>query len=562
MPAVIYIKKSRFFPVFLTWWLCMSFWVCPQWGYGNDTIFIARHHFDEPVNNVFLAEGRIYAKVGSHIYKRSEGQWEKMSGEYKKYFVFYSNGFYEHEYIPKEHLIEDIRYMADLIPQKALTNATAAMDGNVLFVSVGGSLYEYLINTSYSLMFADKSIRHTYKDDNLIVYSTYGAIYVNRDRGNTVVARGLKHSNGNFVRTSYGDIIASDYLFQLYQDDSISRMAVDFGLQQGKVRKAINHRDTLLLMLTNSICTYHPSTGVQTLALNHEFTDLEWVNNALVFCTAEGKLFSRQEGNITELLDLHEKLRDIFPMPDGLFLAGSTGVFFYSFKEKKITRMIDVKGAAAMVIDMEQNLWIGSDFGLYIIPKDEQLKIPFIPNVEFNRGALTYYNDTIFAGSIHGLYLIDAYTTSKSTIPAAIHKVKVYNRNLTIAGLVGLVVLSIGAWLTIVYIRKRRKIAVPAEARPTKRLGLADIERDILEQNIQTVDGLADHLHTNTVQLNRIFKSFNTTPGKFLKSVKMKLARQMLRDGKTMQDVVSVTGYSAQLIKTELKKKGELKEPD
>lgn len=100
------------------------------------------------------------------------------------------------------------------------------------------------------------------------------------------------------------------------------------------------------------------------------------------------------------------------------------------------------------------------------------------------------------------------------------------------------------------------------EARPTKRLGLADIERDILEQNIQTVDGLADHLHTNTVQLNRIFKSFNTTPGKFLKSVKMKLARQMLRDGKTMQDVVSVTGYSAQLIKTELKKKGELKEPD
>ncbi|MFN9783830.1 MAG: hypothetical protein ACK54A_11405, partial [Sphingobacteriales bacterium] len=47
---------------------------------ANDTIFITKHHFEEPVNNVFLANGKVYAKVGSHIYRKDKSAWEMMSG--------------------------------------------------------------------------------------------------------------------------------------------------------------------------------------------------------------------------------------------------------------------------------------------------------------------------------------------------------------------------------------------------------------------------------------------------------------------------------------------------
>lgn len=542
----------------ISWFLAGMFILGGTPLLANDTIFIAKHHFDEPVNNVFLADGKVYAKVGPHIYRKDNNSWEIMSGEYKKYFVFYDKDFFEHDYIPKEHLFEDLRFMKDLVPQRALTNATVARDGNTMFVSTGGSLFEYQIHTTYSVLFSDLSIRHIFKEPGFSVYSTYGGIFLQRKDSVKVRAKGLGHSNGNFLHSPLGDIIASDFLFGLSPTDSFIHLPVPFGVQQGKVRKAIMKKDTMMLMLTNSICAYHQQTGVQTLVLNDEFTDLEVLNDSILFTNADGKLFSMWNGKTRLLCDVGEKVRDIFPIAEGLYLAAFDGVHFYSFDKGMMTRKLDVKRTSGVVRDNEQNLWVATDGGLFVIPQNEEIIIPFIKNVEFNRGALTYYNDTVYAGSINGLYVIDAWSVSKLNIPAAIHKVKVRNRNLTAAGIIGLFAASLITWFAIAYFRKRRKILVPADTRPKKTVGKAEIAQDILSFNIQTVEGLADHLHTNTVQLNRMFKSFNTTPGKFLKSVKMNLAKQMLREGKPMQEVVEATGYSAQLIKNELRKSGEI----
>jgi AraC-like DNA-binding protein len=529
---------------------------------ANDTIFIAKHIFAEPVNNVFMAEGKVYAKAGLHIYRKDGDSWKQMAGEYNRYFVFYDNGFFEHDYFPKEYHIQDLGFMKHLIPQRALTNCTFVRDGDRFFISTGGSLFEYLVNTTYNLEMADKSFRHIYKDKDLTVYSTYGGIFSSKAGGPFHLAQGLGYSNGNLLRTQYGYLIASDYLFILHPNDSISRMPIEFGVQLGKVRKAILKQDTLVIMLTNSICTYHPSNGVQTVALNHEFTDLELLQDSLLFCTSEGKLFSFYQSQTREILNLKEKVRDIFPVKEGYYLAAHNGVYFFSDEQKKITQTFDIKRSAGIVKDNEQNLWVASDAGLFIVPQDKKIIIPFVENVEFNRGALTYYEDTIFAGSIQGLYVIDAYTVSKRTVPGAIHKVQVQQRRLTYGGIALLVLLSGLTWLAVNYIRKRRRISIPVEQKPRKLVSLQEIRKEIIAHNIQTVDGLAEFLQTNTVQLNRMFKSFNTTPGKFLKKVKLDLARQMLREGKPMQEVASATGYSAQLIRTELKRKGELEESE
>jgi transcriptional regulator GlxA family with amidase domain len=68
-----------------------------------------------------------------------------------------------------------------------------------------------------------------------------------------------------------------------------------------------------------------------------------------------------------------------------------------------------------------------------------------------------------------------------------------------------------------------------------------------------TVEALAEHFKTNTVQLNRQFKNFDTTPGKFMKTVKLDLARDLLAQHVPMEEVVQKTGYSAAFIRKELK---------
>jgi AraC-like DNA-binding protein len=70
-----------------------------------------------------------------------------------------------------------------------------------------------------------------------------------------------------------------------------------------------------------------------------------------------------------------------------------------------------------------------------------------------------------------------------------------------------------------------------------------------------SVDALALHYDTNTVQLNRQFKRFGTTPGKYLKKVKISWANRLLKDGVALDEVARRVGYSPKLLKQEFDQK-------
>ncbi|HEX5667453.1 MAG TPA: hypothetical protein VFX73_01555, partial [Chitinophagaceae bacterium] len=87
-------------------------------------------------------------------------------------------------------------------------------------------------------------------------------------------------------------------------------------------------------------------------------------------------------------------------------------------------------------------------------------------------------------------------------------------------------------------------------------LTIDQITEAIRTHNIMTVEGLAEFYQTNTVQLNRQFKTFDTTPGKFMKTVKINYARELLKNRVPMEEVVAKVGYTAGFIKKELKEMG------
>ena len=85
-----------------------------------------------------------------------------------------------------------------------------------------------------------------------------------------------------------------------------------------------------------------------------------------------------------------------------------------------------------------------------------------------------------------------------------------------------------------------------------KEISLEEFENAIIENNLTTVDSIADHFETNTVQLNRIFKNFETTPGKFLKQVKLEIIKKMLKEKVDLEKISKKVGYSTSYIKKEL----------
>jgi len=209
------------------------------------------------------------------------------------------------------------------------------------------------------------------------------------------------------------------------------------------------------------------------------------------------------------------------------------------------------------VEDNSLNAWISSDLGLYVIPKGSDRILPYIENVEFNWGALEFVRDTIFAGSMVGLYAIDYYHATKTFLPQAIYKVKKMEtqsrRRILFLVIGGLLVFSFLVWIW--RLRKARKmVELPENSRQKKNiLSLEKMEKDIIENELLTVEAIAGFYETNPVQLNRIFKNFDITPGKFLKKVKMNLALKMLSEGASIGDVATKTGYSAQFLRSELK---------
>jgi AraC-like DNA-binding protein len=101
-------------------------------------------------------------------------------------------------------------------------------------------------------------------------------------------------------------------------------------------------------------------------------------------------------------------------------------------------------------------------------------------------------------------------------------------------------------------VKKKNSVISNAEEKNGNRLNLKFLEEKIITNKINSVEALANYLETNTVQLNRNFREFHLTPGKFLKKVKLNHAKQLLKDGKTLEEVANNVGYSVKFLKNEL----------
>ncbi|MDZ7645704.1 MAG: helix-turn-helix domain-containing protein [Cytophagales bacterium] len=206
----------------------------------------------------------------------------------------------------------------------------------------------------------------------------------------------------------------------------------------------------------------------------------------------------------------------------------------------------------ALQADDFSNLWIAAEDNLFVLPRNYREPIKVIPDVEFNREAILLHQGILYVGAVDGLYSINTYEFEKSYLPNLLSKLDApFNNRVILWITVITLLITISVWIWWKYYRRKNFVFTETPAR--NELSIADIEAQVIAHKLFTVEALAAHLQTNTVQLNRMFKKFSTTPGKFLKDVKIRHAKDLLTSGVVLEEVALRVGYSPKLLKQELK---------
>lgn len=539
---MLFIKKMRF--CFGIIW----FFLIGTPLYSQDTLFVNKHQFSSPVQNVFEARETVFAKTTLALYQLEGDNWVEIQENFSKPYVFYKNTFFESDFIPNSELF-DINSIKELIPQRGQFIATAARSGSRFFIATGSELFEYEIRDHYTRSYHNKSIRDIYIEDSLKVILTYSGIFVN----DSVELENPKYSNGPLTKIDSQYYIAWDEISLFFPPDSTHGIPNATNLFSGKARKVLSWKGENYALYTQSVSKILPGFELQPIHQGLEYLDLEGFGNNLVFATSQGVCLSWDGEYVDTLAQVPSIINDIYPVGNRLIFSSDDGVYEINPDKPEAFQLADTPFSVMTSLDDFNNLWIATENGLFVLIPDYPRPIPIIPDVEFNREALLLHGEILYVGAVDGLYQLNTYEIEKSYLPNLLNTLQVPVSERKSTWLIGGALAILGFLVGFILFRKRRKeLQFNPQYASKNEWSLEELKAKILSEKIQTIEGLASYLDTNTVQLNRNFKQFKTTPGKFLKKVKLEEAKRLLNKGIDMEEVAKTVGYSSQYIKKEL----------
>lgn len=516
--------------------------------FGQDTLFINKHSFGSPVQNVFKGNEQVYVKTSKAVYLLEDQDWKILEMKFSKPYVFYDGNFYESDFIPDAKLF-DVGPMSDLVPQRGKFIATAVRQGSRFFLASGSDLFEYEIRDHYSRTYPNHSIRDIYIEDGLKFIATYSGIYVN----DSIKLEQPNYSNGPLTKIDSIYYLPWDEVSQFFPPDSMSLIPNRSNSFTGKARKIIQFKGEPYAIYTKSLCRILPGFELQSLHQGLEYLDLEVFGNALVFSTVEGLVLSLTEKSLDTLAQIPSKIKDVYPAGDFLYLASDVGVYrLKGLDSSSLALIAEIPKSVMVGIDDFDNLWIASENGLFVCSDKFSKPLTIIPDVEFNREAMLFHEEKLYVGGVNGLYMLDTYEMTKSYIPQLINQLEAPSNKSTLwvwpAGVILLIVIGLG-WH---FSGRNTSETISQFPSNKKEWDLDQLQKQILSEKILTVEALAEYLGTNPVQLNRNFKKLGSTPGKFLKKAKLQQAKNLLKEGQSLDEVAKSIGYSSKFLKDEL----------
>ncbi|OYU54743.1 MAG: hypothetical protein CFE25_12090 [Chitinophagaceae bacterium BSSC1] len=532
-------------------------------GLGQDTVFVNQYQFEEPVNNIDGDGKNLIVRSDNFLFQLKNGEFQKIAHPdfSKGRFSWLSQTAdvdalqsYSTNVILKEKLLPQ-KGIEPFLPGYFQEGMTSAKIGNRYFVCYRGAILEYQIRNFYKVEHKSQSIRSIYMDDSVRVIASYSGVFVDSifTQYNNNPIPGAPYSNGEVNKIGNNIYVNVDFLGKL-EGNRIKEIVRSH--DKYKFRKLISYKDKAICLTDYSIGIIDLNTYQFTdtlLTTSSGFNDAELIGKDLYVSSENGKLYMFSMDNLKlSSVSISEKpIYDINACSDTLYLSGQEGLFNYIPTSGVRTKLLD----HPMVI---QSLCLGNSIlfttykGLYLFSDGKYYEI--IHNVEFNKRALTIYDNYIYAGSIEGLFIIDWQLVKLDLIPGlspmVINKPKY---PLYIIIILSLTMCLLGLFI---YRQKKKQKELVNIIHKKEKISPEGI-RELMLQNEQiiSVEAIAEYYQTSVNQLGRVLKKHDTTPLNLIKEIKKEMVLDMMDKDIPLSKIALRVGYREAYVKANFIKK-------
>lgn len=249
--------------------------------------------------------------------------------------------------------------------------------------------------------------------------------------------------------------------------------------------------------------------------------------------------------------------------PDGPILDGfHQGRSFYLLTENNlysynlntgVESLASFDLAHTVVPVDSKRLIIGSNSGLYLFNNETAEKSTLIPGVEFNRKALYTNKNTLYAGSINGLYEIDI-----SDIPEIITDQKAAEiageSNSAFSLILLILMIPAAAVAGFFYARSKIKARNRLPEPKPKKITAREVEL-FVEENLKNagVKMICDQFGLSAKSLYKLLAP--EKPGTIINRMRLKKMSEIQSRGGTVEDICRETGFSISYVRKLISKK-------
>jgi AraC-like DNA-binding protein len=262
-----------------------------------------------------------------------------------------------------------------------------------------------------------------------------------------------------------------------------------------------------------------------------------------------------QENQLRKLDVPELNYRYILEADENYYFASDSGVVVWN--GEKVTNVITEDDGltnnqtCSLVMDDNGFLWVSTFSGLNRVNLSNGKITQYLKSIEFNYHSVFKNDSLIYIGSVQGVYSFSPVKFLQDDVePVPPWATKQY---LTLFG--GVTIPFISLLFYLVWRRNRRKVQLKDKQikEMERKLFLVQIDQIVLNTEMAiTVSSLAHSLDISERTLYRTFKEYDLTPGIYLKELKLKKAKYLIKDDRIKQNLKEVAqkvGYTESYLK-------------
>ena len=260
-------------------------------------------------------------------------------------------------------------------------------------------------------------------------------------------------------------------------------------------------------------------------------------------------VYTPEQDTSRVLTSLPEQILDAEISPQNIHVLCANGLYVTN-REGRLEKLLTLNKSHTLIHIGNSEWVISSDIGLYHYDASTRKLSELIRGVEFNRRGLYLEGDRLYAGSINGLYVLDARNLAslaeRTSSASGGEPLPPYV--IPVVAAMGILTLILSYLLYRSKKRLNRVIEASLDLVESPKVGKEDIETFIRENlALASLKSISDHFQTHTKYIYSVLAP--EKPGAFINRLRMEQVLRMRKENRSAREISEQTGFSESYVR-------------